>query len=126
MSKNHKMIGACLSVLMLLGALSVVIARIRAAAGSAEEVRRVASSDSRAIVVKTASQGLSRSNSLEMERVTITPRGFEPNVITHAPGRFLLAVDNRSGHDDLTLHLDGETTPLTTGLPQQGKLARSS
>src|SRR6266403_135366 len=112
MSKNHKMIGACLSVLMLLGALSVVIARIRAAAGSAEEVRRVASSDSRAIVVKTASQGLSRSNSLEMERVTITPRGFEPNVITHAPGRFLLAVDNRSGHDDLTLHLDGETSRL--------------
>jgi len=51
---------------------------------------------------------------LEMERVTITPTGFEPNQITRGPGRFLLAVDNRSGLDDLALRLDGQIARLLT------------
>ena len=58
---------------------------------------------------------------LEMERVTITPTGFEPKVLTRGPGRFLLAVDNRSGQDDLTLHLDGQTGRLRTQRASRSK-----
>ena len=58
---------------------------------------------------------------LEMERITITPTGFEPNVITRGLGRFLLAVDNRSGHDDLTLHLEGQTGRLRTQRASRSK-----
>lgn|SRR5262249_22618582 len=43
---------------------------------------------------------------LRAELITITPRGFEPAEITRPKGRFLLAVDNRSGLDEVTLRLD--------------------
>ncbi len=63
----------------------------------------------------------SSSARLEMERITITPTGFEPNVVTRGLGRFLLAVDNRSGHDDLTLHLEGPTGRLRTQRASRNK-----
>lgn len=43
---------------------------------------------------------------LRVELITITPRGFEPAEITRSKGIFLLAVDNRSGLDEVTLRHD--------------------
>lgn len=63
----------------------------------------------------------SAGTTLEMERITITPTGFEPNLIARGPGRFLLAVDNRSGHDDLTLHLEGRTGRLRSQRASRSK-----
>ena len=40
--------------------------------------------------------------------ITIRPSGFDPGEIRSAPGRFLLAVDNKSGLDDLRLRLNRE------------------
>ena len=37
--------------------------------------------------------------------LTLTAEGFTPAAVTRDPGRFQLSVDNRSGVDDLTLHL---------------------
>ena len=42
----------------------------------------------------------------EAELITIEPHGFEPVEITRPQGRFLLAVDNRSGLEDIQLHLE--------------------
>ena len=58
----------------------------------------------------------------EVEVVTITPDGFEPQQIVRPPGPFLLAVTNRSGLDSLDVQLATEergklrekSLPLTT------------
>ena len=44
-------------------------------------------------------------NRLEAARVTLRPTGFEPEQITRPAGRFLLAVNDRSGKEDVTLLL---------------------
>ena len=43
---------------------------------------------------------------IEAEVITLTATGFEPKEITRPSGSFLLAVSNRSGLEDLVLHLD--------------------
>lgn len=61
---------------------------------------------------------------LETELVTITPAGFEPAEITRAQGRFMLAVDNRSGLDEVDLYLERETGGrVNVALSRKGKLA---
>ena len=42
----------------------------------------------------------------ESELITIEPHGFEPAEITRPQGRFLLAIDNRSGLEDIQLRLE--------------------
>ncbi len=37
--------------------------------------------------------------------LTLKPEGFIPAEVTRDPGRFQLSVDNRSGVEELTLHL---------------------
>src|SRR5262245_19324241 len=44
----------------------------------------------------------------QLELVTIRTRGFEPAQITRSKGRFVLAVYNRSGLEEVNLHLDQE------------------
>lgn len=46
---------------------------------------------------------------LQAELVTITPLGFEPAEITRPQGRFLFAIDNRSGLDEVDFYLERET-----------------
>ncbi len=43
---------------------------------------------------------------LEIEVITILPHGFEPAEITRASGQFGIAVENRSGLEDVQLRLD--------------------
>lgn len=43
---------------------------------------------------------------LEWEHVTVGPAGFEPSEIRRPAGRFLLAVNDRSGLGDISLRLD--------------------
>jgi len=44
---------------------------------------------------------------IETELVTIRPHGFEPEEITRLDGPFILAVDNRSGLEEVALRLAG-------------------
>lgn len=46
--------------------------------------------------------------SVETELVTITPTGFEPSEITRPRGKFLLAVNNRTGLEEINLRLGRE------------------
>jgi len=61
---------------------------------------------------------------LEAEIVTATPTGFEPSEISRPPGRFLLAVDNRSGLGDLDLYLERQAGGrVNVALSRKGRLA---
>ena len=71
----------------------------------------------------TQSQTPRSDEQLEAELVTATPTGFEPGEITRAQGRFLLAVDNRSGLDQLDLYLERDTgARVNAALARKGKL----
>lgn len=55
------------------------------------------------------SQPLSVSNhQLQVERVTITPTGFDPEEISRPRGQVMWAIDNRSGLEEIRLRLDRE------------------
>jgi hypothetical protein len=45
----------------------------------------------------------------QLLRITIRPTGFDPAEVTIPQGRFILAVDNRSGLRELTFRLDRES-----------------
>lgn len=60
-------------------------------------------------LVTDSAPALSQSQTqVRAERITIRPTGFDPTEITRAQGRFMLAVDNQSGLDTLTLRLARE------------------
>lgn len=85
-------------------AVLTVRSRNKGAGLSTPSVSATASA-SEAIVTSAALQGQASAARLEMERITITPRGFEPGRITRPVGGFLLAVDNRSGLQSARLQL---------------------
>ena len=61
---------------------------------------------------------------LQAELITITPTGFEPAEITRPQGRFLFAIDNRSGMDEVELYLERETGGrVSVPLSRKGRLA---
>lgn len=45
---------------------------------------------------------------IQVERVTVTATGFDPDQITRPAGQVIIAVDNRSGLDEVWLRLDRE------------------
>lgn len=48
---------------------------------------------------------------VEAELLVLRADGFHPNEITRPPGRFLLALQNHSSEDELSLVLQRETGP---------------
>lgn len=61
---------------------------------------------------------------LQVELVTITPTGFEPAEITRPQGRFLFAIDNRSGLNEIDFYLERETGGrVNVPLSRRGRLA---
>lgn len=72
----------------------------------------------------TAAPNVWNNTQPEAELVTITPTGFEPSQITRLQGPFILAVDNRSGLDEVELYLERETGSRTdVQLNRKRKLA---
>ncbi len=50
----------------------------------------------------------SNNERLEAEVIRLLPTGFDPSEISRPPGRFILAVTNRSSAQELDLRLDAE------------------
>ncbi|HEX6731550.1 MAG TPA: hypothetical protein VF074_16105 [Pyrinomonadaceae bacterium] len=74
--------------------------------------------------VAVMAQAQSPPTELQAELITITPTGFEPAEITRPQGRFLLAIDNRSGLDEIEFYLERETGGrVDVPLSRRGKLA---
>ena len=61
---------------------------------------------------------------IQAELITITTTGFEPTELTRPKGEFLLAIDNRSGLDDVDFYFERETGGrVEVPLSRRGKLA---
>lgn len=61
---------------------------------------------------------------VQAELITVTPTGFEPSELTRAKGRFLLAIDNQSGLDELEFYFERENAGrVNVPLSRRGKLA---
>ena len=61
---------------------------------------------------------------IQAELITITPTGFEPAELTRPKGKFLLAIDNRSGLDEVDFYFERETGGrVNVPLSRRGKLA---
>lgn len=48
------------------------------------------------------------SQQLQVERITITSTGFDPEEITRPAGQVMWAIDNRSGFDEVWIRIDRE------------------
>ena len=84
--------------------------------------------DERWVIQAQSSAALSESDhrreQLEAEIVTITPTGFEPRELTRTQGRFILAIDNRSGLEEVQMYVERETgARVHSSLNRKGKLA---
>ena len=55
-------------------------------------------------------QGNSSPRRIEAELINVNPNGFEPTEITRSEGRFLLAVQNKSGLAEITLQVSRENS----------------
>ncbi|HJT27943.1 MAG TPA: hypothetical protein VJ784_11080 [Pyrinomonadaceae bacterium] len=61
---------------------------------------------------------------VQAELITVTPTGFEPSELTRAKGRFLLAIDNQSGLDEVEFYFERETGGrVNVPLSRRGKIA---
>jgi hypothetical protein len=56
-------------------------------------------------VVRSTAQNAQTTAPGEVELITLTPTGFEPDEITRPTGKFLFGVNNRSRLSDLTFRL---------------------
>ena len=65
------------------------------------------SSGSIAIPVQDPAKSVSTKERIATELIVLGPNGFEPATLTRTPGKFLLAIDNRTGLNGLTFELDG-------------------
>ena len=59
----------------------------------------------------SAVENQTSSDRVEAELLVLRADGFHPNEITRPPGRFLLAVQNHSSEEELSLALKPETGP---------------
>jgi len=61
---------------------------------------------------------------VQAELITVTPIGFEPAELTRPKGRFLLAIDNQSGLEEVEFYFERETTGrVNVPLSRRGKIA---
>ena len=104
-----------LLIVLLFISATLILARFRA------HDERPAIQEQAAITPSAQDQ---RRAQLEAELVTITPTGFEPGEISRPQGRFLLAIDNRSGLDEVEMYLERETgARVHSSFTRKGKLA---
>lgn len=61
---------------------------------------------------------------IQAELITVTPTGFEPSELTRPKGRFLLAIDNQSGLDEVEFYFERENAGrVNVLLSRRGKIA---
>jgi hypothetical protein len=57
-------------------------------------------------------RNFNRAHDMTVEMISVGPKGFEPASLTRPSGRFLLAINNRSGLEELSLQLISEDGTL--------------
>lgn len=111
------------STLSLL-ALAFVIGLTASARPWLAPASKIQSSTPAAIVsaeLPVSPQESSGGKRLEAEIITITSTGFEPTEITRPAGRFLLAIQDRTGFEELTLQVNREGSNAQFLVPTRKK-----
>lgn len=97
MSQNKKRLLGCLFVVFLLsGALVFAVGR-----SHQTDVSSTDASTSAAITQRK----FNPTHDMTVEMISVGPEGFQPAELTRPSGRFLLAVNNRSGLEEVSLQL---------------------
>ena len=113
-TKQKKIVWPALAALIACGAFTFVVTKTRATLNRRQTLAPANVSPGyktpgRDLAISSEPANLSVPQALtarlEAELITITPGGFEPGEITRPAGRFLLAIDNRSGLEDISLSL---------------------
>ena len=61
---------------------------------------------------------------IQAELITVTPTGFEPSELTRPKRKFLLAIDNQSGLDEVEFYFERENAGrVNVPLSRRGKIA---
>ena len=61
---------------------------------------------------------------VQAELITVTPTGFEPSELIRSKGRFLLAIDNQSGLNEVEFYFERENAGrVNVPLSRRGKIA---
>ena len=61
---------------------------------------------------------------VQAELITVTPTGFEPSELSRPKGKFLLAIDNQSGLDEVEFYFERENAGrVNVPLSRRGKIA---
>lgn len=108
--------GTFFRIIHLPGIRLVITTFILAAGLTASALAWLAPSNNRMVVstvgVKPDAPAISPASSaeerIEVERLMISPAGFEPAEIRRPQGAFILAVNNQSGINEVTLRLERE------------------
>jgi hypothetical protein len=103
MSKKTKIVLWPLLVAFILVLAVVTLARRTISRSLTADHVAVGSVRTRSVASTTAQQ--LPIPQIEAELITILPRGFEPNEIRRPAGKFILAIDNRSGLAEVNLTL---------------------
>jgi hypothetical protein len=110
--------------ILLVAALLVIIgftATAWALLSTAAKATPPALSTTAEITVPAITQDSFGGARLEAEVIIITPTGFEPTEITRPTGRFLLAIQDRSGFAEITLRVSRESDGAQFLVPTRKK-----
>ncbi|HEU4871385.1 MAG TPA: hypothetical protein VFT08_11080 [Pyrinomonadaceae bacterium] len=102
LSTRRLSITVVISVTLVLVVVAALAMRVRPRSGPTSKSTSTKDLDRRALALPTTPQ----SDRVESELITILPNGFQPAEITRPRGRFLLAVENRSGISAVDFRLD--------------------
>lgn len=109
--KQRKIFRSLLFVaLILLGVLMFALGRAPALHG--ESGGPSVSNASPEISGPVTQRNFNRDHDMTVELISVGPDGFDPKNITRPGGRFLLAINNRSGLEELTVQLRREDGTL--------------
>lgn len=103
LKRTHCVYAALVLVALVIAGAATAASAYRARSAMA---RRFSRQTETPVLPATSVAQLGQTQSrLEAERITIRPTGFEPVEINRPAGRFLLAVNDRSGRDSVVITL---------------------
>lgn len=115
MSQNKKTLFWCLLVVV-----SALSGTLMFAFGRANQDDVFQTRGSNATSGSVTQRNFRRDHDMTVEMISVGPDGFQPAELTRASGRFLLAINNRSGLEELSLQLRREDGQLV----QQARVNR--
>lgn len=121
-------IGRLLLVAAVLSGAVLIVAGVRAYNRAGADSAHVPALSAAAASRSLTTQKVLPSERIEVELITVTPDGFQPKAITRASGKFIVALENRSGLKESSLRLDREaanrliSAPLISAPMANGRL----